>query len=103
MNRVYLDHAATTPVRPEVFEAMIPYLTERFGNPSSIHSFGREARMELDRARERTAALIGARPEEIVFTGGGSEADNHAIRGAALSVLGKRDHIITSEIGRAHV
>lgn len=98
MNRVYLDHAATTPVRPEVFEAMIPYFTERFGNPSSIHSFGREARMELDRARERTAAIIGAQPEEIVFTGGGSEADNHAIRGAALAALGKRNHIITSPI-----
>jgi cysteine desulfurase len=98
MRRVYLDHAATTPVRPEVFEAMIPYLTERFGNPSSIHSFGREARMELDRARERTAALIGAQPEEIVFTGGGSEADNHAIRGAAMTALGKRNHIITSAI-----
>lgn len=98
MRRVYLDHAATTPVRPEVFEAMVPYLTERFGNPSSIHSFGREARMELDKARERVAALIGAEPQEIVFTGGGSEADNHAIRGAALAAFGKKNHIITSAV-----
>ena len=87
MDRIYLDNAATTPVRREVLEAMIPYFTDRYGNPSSIHAFGREVRRDIDLARERVAAAIGASPEEIVFTAGGSEADNMAIKGAALAVL----------------
>ena len=98
MDRIYLDNAATTPVRREVMEAMIPYFTDKYGNPSSIHSFGREVRRDIDLARERVAAAIGASPEEIVFTAGGSEADNMAIKGAALAALGKKKHVITSAI-----
>jgi cysteine desulfurase len=98
MDRVYLDNAATTPVRREVLEAMVPYLTGKYGNPSSIHSFGREVRRDVDLARERVAAALGALPEEIVFTAGGSEADNMAIKGAALAAMGKKGHIITSAI-----
>jgi len=98
MDRIYLDNAATTPVRREVMEAMIPYFTDKYGNPSSIHSFGREVRRDIDLARERVAAAIGASPEETVFTAGGSEADNMAIKGAALAALGKKKHVITSAI-----
>ncbi|MBM3133123.1 MAG: cysteine desulfurase NifS [Chloroflexi bacterium] len=98
MQRIYLDHAATTPVRPEVVEAMIPYFTERFGNPSSIHSFGQEARAGVDEARDQVAALIGARSDEIVFTSGGTEADNYAIKGVFAASEQKGDHIITSVI-----
>ena len=98
MNRIYLDHSATTPVRPEVVAAMLPYFAGKFGNPSSIHSFGREARVVLDEAREQVAEAIGAQPEEIVFTAGGSEADNMAIKGAAIAALGKKRHVITSAI-----
>src|SRR5213595_3866493 len=79
---IYLDHAATTPVRPEVLEAMAPYYGPRFGNPSSLHRWGREARTALDEARERLATCIGARPDEMCFTSGGTEADNLAILGA---------------------
>src|SRR5882672_2094482 len=79
---IYLDHAATTPVRPEVLEAMAPFYGPRFGNPSSLHRWGREARAALDEARERLAACIGARSDEICFTSGGTEADNMAILGA---------------------
>lgn len=78
---IYLDHAATTPVRPEVVEAMVPFYGPRFGNPSSIHRWGREARTALDEARERLAGCIGARSDEICFTSGGTEADNLAILG----------------------
>ena len=78
---IYLDHAATTPVRPEVLEAMVPFYGPRFGNPSSLHRWGREARTALDEARERLAACIGARSDEICFTSGGTEADNIAILG----------------------
>lgn len=81
MNPIYLDHAATTPVREEVRDAMLPLLTERFGNPSSVHSWGREARAALEGARARLAAAIGAQPGEIVFTRGGTEADNLAVLG----------------------
>ncbi|NPV70636.1 MAG: cysteine desulfurase NifS [Firmicutes bacterium] len=98
MRRIYLDHAATTPVRPEVVEVMSKYMIETYGNPSSIHWFGREARKGVDEAREHCAALIGATPEEIVFTGGGTEADNLAIKGAAESYQEKGNHIITSAI-----
>src|SRR4051812_5624194 len=79
---IYLDHAATTPVRAEVVEAMAPFYGPRFGNPSSLHRWGREARAALDEARERLAACIGARSDEICFTSGGTEADNIAILGA---------------------
>lgn len=79
---IYLDHAATTPVRPEVLEAMMPFLGPRFGNPSSMHRWGREARTALDEARERVARCLGAHPDEICFTSGGTEADNIAILGS---------------------
>ena len=92
--RVYLDNNATTPLLPEVLEAMRPYFGERFGNASSIHHYGQETRSAVERARESVAALLGCRPAEIVFTSGGTEADNLAIAG--LAVAG--DHIITSSI-----
>lgn len=82
MDPIYLDHAATTPVRAEVLEAMLPYLGERFGNPSSVHRWGREARVALDEARERIAACIGAQADEVVLTSCGTEGDNLAILGA---------------------
>ena len=102
MQRIYLDYNATTPLRPEVRDAMMPYLTEAFGNSSSIHAYGREARTAIDTAREQIADLIGAKsPSEIVFTGSGTEADNHAIKG--LTELEKsrgkgNHHIITSSV-----
>lgn len=98
MRRIYLDHAATTPVHPRVVEAMAAYWTETFGNPSSVYSYGREARKALDDARERVAAILGARPEEIIFTGGGSEADNLAVKGTAMKLKERGKHIITSQI-----
>lgn len=98
MRRVYLDHAATTPVHPEVVEVMRHYMLQDWGNPSSIHSFGREARAGVDEARAKVAALIGADPEEIAFTGGGTEADNMAIKGTAWELRSKGDHIITSAV-----
>lgn len=99
MRRVYLDHSATTPVRPEVLEAMLPFLKEEaFGNPSTVYSYGREAKKALDEAREKVAGLIGARPEEIVFTSGGTEADNLALIGTAMANEKKGRHIITSSI-----
>ncbi|MHB1125441.1 MAG: cysteine desulfurase NifS [Bacillota bacterium] len=98
MKKIYLDHSATTPVDPEVAEIMLTYMTRHFGNPSSIHSFGREAKKAMEEAREKIAALIGARPDEIVFTSGGTEADNMAIIGAALGNKNKGNHIIASSI-----
>jgi len=97
---VYLDHAATTPIDPRVYEAMQPYLSGVYGNPSSLHTFGQLARRGIDRAREKTAALIGALPEEIFFTSGGTESDNWAIRGLAEAgrTAGKGAHIVTSSI-----
>src|SRR5260370_7148714 len=85
MNRVYLDFNATTPVEPEVIDAMIPYFSAEFANAASIHTPGQRARAAVETARERVAALIGARPQEIVFTSGGTESDNHAIFGIASS------------------
>lgn len=97
MNRVYLDHNATTPVEPEVLDAMLPYFSGDFGNASSIHTFGQKARSAVETAREHVAALIGARPQEIVFTSGGTEADNHAIFGIAEDAEVPA-HIITSAV-----
>ena len=109
MRRVYLDYNATTPVEPQVLDAMLPYFSADFGNAASIHSFGQKARAAVETAREQVAALIGARPQEIVFTSGGTESDNHAIFGIAFSSLtsftslasstsASRPHIITSAI-----
>jgi len=98
MRKVYLDCAATTPMRDEVLEAMSPYFNIRFGNPSSIHWFGQEARGAIEEAREKVAALIGGRGEEIVFTSGGTEADNFAIKGTAYANERNGNHIIASSI-----
>ena len=98
-NPVYLDHAATTPVREEVFEAMKPFYGPRFGNPSSTHRWGREARAALDEARERVGRCLGARADEICFTSGGTEADNFAILGAWRALKSKgRPAIVTTPI-----
>ena len=98
MKRVYLDHNATTPVAPEVLEAMLPFLSAEFGNAASIHSFGQRARAAVETAREPVAALIGARPQEIVFTSGGTESDNHAIFGIVEAAGGRDKHVITTTI-----
>jgi cysteine desulfurase len=95
---IYLDHAATTPVRPEVVEAMAPFFGPRFGNPSSVHRWGREARAALDEARERVARTLGARADEIVFTSCGTEADNLAILGAWRATRGQRPALVTTPI-----
>ena len=95
MEKIYLDHNATTPLHPEVLNAMLPALQDNFGNPSSIHSFGRSARVELDEAREKVARLIGASSSEIIFTSGGTEANNLALLGVALK--DKEKKIITSK------
>jgi cysteine desulfurase len=95
---IYLDHAATTPLRAEVLEAMLPYLGEHWGNPSSIHRSGRRARQGLDEARETVARILGAKPREIVFTSGGTEADNLAIKGAAWAGSSRGRHVITSSV-----
>ena len=92
----YLDHAATTPVLPEVKEAMLPFLEEDFGNPSSVHAAGRRAKAAVEEARERIAAALGASPSELVFTAGGTEADNLAIKGAVRKLRGNGDHIVTT-------
>ncbi len=98
MQRIYLDYAATTPTHPDVVKAMLPYFAESFGNPSSLHSYGQEAKDAVERARAKVASLIGAKVEEIVFTGSGTEADNFALNGVALSRKSKGSHIITSSI-----
>ncbi|MGI8941079.1 MAG: cysteine desulfurase family protein [Actinomycetota bacterium] len=92
----YLDYAASTPVLPEVTEAMVAVLRGDFGNPSSVHAYGRAAREIVEDARERVATSVGASPVEIIFTGGGTEADNLAIKGAASKLRGNGDHVITS-------
>jgi cysteine desulfurase len=97
---IYVDHAATTPVTPQVLEAMLPYFTEFYGNPSSIHRTGRRANVALETARRTISALIGAKPREIIFTGGGSESDNGALRGIALARRAALGHsrIITTPV-----
>lgn len=96
MRRVYLDHSATTPVDPEVAELMMKYYTEKYGNPSSVHGFGREAKQALEAARRQVADLIGANSNEVIFTSGGTEADNLAILGTVEGLRNKGKHIITS-------
>lgn len=98
MKTVYLDHCATTPLHPEVLKAMLPFLRDTFGNPSSAHALGRTARKAVEEARHRVADLIGARPAEIVFTSGGTEADNLAIQGIARARRDRGNHIVTSAI-----
>lgn len=95
---VYLDHSATTPVKREVLEAMIPFFTDKFGNPSSIYSLGRDNRKAIDDARDKVAKAIGAQSKEIFFTSGGSEADNWALKGIAYANKAKGNHIITTSI-----
>jgi cysteine desulfurase len=95
---VYLDHNATTPIAPEVLDAMRPYLERHFGNPSSAHGYGAAAHEAVASARSEVAALLGCEPESVVFTASGSEADNLAIKGVALARRGEGDHIITSAI-----
>src|SRR5712691_1430544 len=98
MRKVYLDHSATTPSDPRVVEAMLPYLTEKFGNASSVHTFGQEARAGVDRARRQVAAFVGAGANEIVFTSGGTEANNLGVRGICEAAQSHGRHIITSAI-----
>jgi cysteine desulfurase len=98
MKRIYLDHAATTPTHPQVVQAMLPYFADTFGNPSSIHSLGQETRAAVEEARGAIASLIGAEAEEIVFTSGGTEADNLAVKGVAFANRNRGNHIITTAI-----
>jgi cysteine desulfurase len=98
MNPVYLDYNATTPVDPAVAEAMAPYLREHFGNPSSSHVYGRRAHEAVERARAEVAALVGAAPEEIVFTGCATEANNLAVLGVARALRGRKRHVVTSAV-----
>jgi len=98
MRKVYLDHAATTPILPEVLEAMLPYFTDAYGNPQSLHNWGDDAREAIEDARGRVAALIGAQPEEIIFTSSGTEANNLAIKGLAMAQQSKGKHIVISPI-----
>ena len=95
---VYMDHAGTTPLAPEVLRSMTPYFTELFGNPSSIHTVGQEARYALDEARERVSKVLNCRPREVVFTSGGTESDNAAIVGGATALQETGNHIITSSV-----
>ncbi|MCZ7383729.1 MAG: cysteine desulfurase NifS [Candidatus Methanoperedens sp.] len=96
--QVYMDHSATTPVEHAVVEAMLPYFSEKFGNPSSLYTIGRQARRAIEDSRQKVADLIGAKKEEIIFTGSGTESDNLAIKGIAYKNRKKGDHIITSSI-----
>jgi cysteine desulfurase len=98
VKRIYLDYASTTPMHPEVAKAMLPYFTENFGNPSSIYSYGQEAKNAVEEARTKIATFIGARQEEIIFTSGGTEADNLALKGVVFANENKGNHIIISSI-----
>lgn len=95
---IYMDHAATTPMKSEVLEEMIPYFSDKFGNPSSVYSIARESRSAIDKARERVANALGADTDEIYFTGGGSESDNWALKGIAYANKDRGNHIITTKI-----
>src|SRR5260370_31198864 len=103
MNRVYLDFNATTPVEPAVVDAMLPYFSGEFANAASIHTPGQKARAAVETAREQVAALIGARPQEIVFTSGGTESDNHSIFGIVEAAGRHEKHIVTSSLEHAAV
>ena len=96
--RVYLDNSATTPIKKEVAEVMVEVINNNFGNPSSVHTFGQEVKPVVDKARHQVASIINAKPNEVYFTGSGSEADNWAIKGAAFALRNKGNHIITSKI-----
>lgn len=98
MKHIYMDNAATTAVLPEVVEAMLPYFTTSYGNPSSIHAIGRDVRKAMDAARKSVAAVIGAQPQEVYFTSGGTESDNWAIKGAAFARRNRGNHIITTTV-----
>src|SRR6201987_4618472 len=98
MSRVYFDHNATTAVEPEVLDAMLPYFSAEFANAASIHTPGQRARAAIETAREQVAALIGARPQEIVFTSGGTESDNHATFGIVEAAGGREKRVITTSI-----
>jgi cysteine desulfurase len=98
MRKVYLDNAATTPILPEVLEAMLPYLREVYGNPQSLHHWGDEAREAIEKARGSVAVLIGAQPEEIIFTSSGTEANNFAVKGLALAQQSKGKHVVVSAV-----
>ena len=98
MHPIYMDYAATTPADKRVIEAMLPYFGEVYGNPSSLHAFGQEAKAAVEEAREKIAAHLGADPAEIVFTSGGTESDNFAIKGVAYANRAKGNHIITCAI-----
>lgn len=95
---IYLDHAATTSVHPKVLEAMLPYFSEKYGNPSSVYSIAQESRKALDESREAVATVLGCRPNEVIFTSGGTESDNTAIKGGAFASKQEGNHIITSSI-----
>lgn len=95
---IYMDHAATTPVLPEVVEAMLPFFSEKYGNPSSVYSLAQEARQALEEARNTIAEVLGASPREIIFTSGGTESDNTALKGAAFALKDQGNHIITSSV-----
>ena len=103
MKRIYLDHSATTPVDEEVLQKMLPYFTGKFGNANSMHGFGQEGAYAVDESRRKIASLIGAKPNEIYFTSGGTEADNWAIKGMALKMREKGNHVITSSIEHAAI
>lgn len=98
MRKIYLDYASTTPADHEVVVAMQPYFSDMFGNPASVHSFGREAKKAVEHAREIIARFIGVKPHEIIFTGGGTESNNTVIKGCAYSGRGRGNHIITSSV-----
>jgi cysteine desulfurase len=98
VNPVYLDYNATTPIAPEVVEAMVPYLREHFGNPSSTHPYGVTAKRAVEQAREQVADLLGCRPSEVVFSSGGTESNNYALKGVALAGRERGNHIITSAV-----
>lgn len=98
MKNVYMDYSATTYVKPEVLEEMLPYFTEKFGNPSSFYGISRETKRAIDNAREQVAKILNCLPDEVYFTGGGSEADNWAIKGIASAHKDKGNHIITTKI-----
>src|SRR5258707_11846798 len=98
MNRIYLDHNATTAVDPAVLDAMLPYFSADFGNAASIHTPGQRARAAVETAREQVAGLLNARPQEIIFTSGGTESDNHAIFGIVRNAPGATKHVITTHI-----